>query len=200
METIEFIHCLKQDARQALLLGASKYVLQKVFGEPAAIFSYHGKEVLHYGRPGVSFVEVVNGVVTRCEALFNHRASFRVRPSQPTNVKVVTDSRTLSGLLLDVSVSGVAVVFSRNRLFKAREEVELRFAIPVRGAEENLSIRGRFYRTSSEKAEGKTLCKAIFMADSPFGTPTGTILREYIIQRQEEMLAEYRDNCLRVVG
>ena len=97
------------DERQIMLLGVSKKVLVRVFGEPSATFRYHDKELLHYGQPGLSFVELENGVISRCETSPDRRAAFRVQPSVPTNIHIINGVGELSGVIVDLSTSGMAI-------------------------------------------------------------------------------------------
>ena len=192
----ELVHYLELDEKQVLLLGVSKEILIKVFGEPSVTFVYQGKEILHYGQPGLSFVEVVNGLVTRCETLPEQRAAFRVQPSHPTNVQVEARCGKLSGVIFDISVSGVAIAYSRNHFFTAQEEVSLRFNLPLHGGKRSFSIPAAFYRVSYDKIEGHNIRKAIFLLDVASEPGLHNAVADYVTRRQVEMLAEYREKYL----
>jgi hypothetical protein len=192
----EFHNCLEKDEKQVVLLGVSKKTLVKVFGEPSVTFVYQGKEVLHYGQPGLSFVEVVDGLVRRCETLPEQRAAFRVQPLHPTSVRIDTRCGKLSGVISDISVSGVAITYSRNHFFTAQEEVTLRFDLPSREGKHTISVPAAFYRMSYDRINGQNTRKAIFLLDTASEAGLDNALTGYVSRRQVEMLAEYREKCM----
>lgn len=180
-----------QDQRQTLLLGMRKEVLIEVFGNPTTYFEYRGRELLHFGQPGLSYVEIENGVITKCETMPERRAAFRVRPLLPTNVHIVTESGESSGVLLDISTSGMAITVKHHQHLRVLERAFLRFTLPLEEEDVSFVVASTFYRIG----ETEGVAKAIFLLNVEFGTDLYVKLNRYVIQRQTEMLLEYRDTC-----
>lgn len=184
--------CLERDKKQVALLGASRDALVKVFGEPSLAFSYHGKEVMHYGQPGLSFVEVVGGLVTRCEARPEQRSAFRVRPLRPTEVDIEGLCGNSGGTILDLSVFAMAVKTDRRNDFTVGERVTLRFSLPLGDAPPADFSLAAYYRMSFQLRGNKV--KAVFLLDFHDKPSLRKILSDFISRREMEMLADYRES------
>jgi len=189
---VEPLEYPERDERQLLLSGITRDVLIKVFGEPSISFRFQEKELFHYGQPDLSFVELDNGVVTKCHSLPEHRAAFRVQPASPTKVRIVSRLGQSNGVTIDMSVSGMAISFSKDPGFADLEEVYVHFSLPLRGKRASLSIPAVFYRMTKEG----DAYKAVFLLSTVRGTAVYVQLARYVLQRQTELLADYREELM----
>jgi len=179
--------CFQLDERQEMLLGISKIVLLRVLGEPSATYSYQDKEILHYGRPELSFVEITNGVVSRCETLPDRRSAFRVRPPSTTSVTIITRYGEREGMIVDLSTTGMKVSLAQSYDFLPLEELFLCFCLNLHGVREKLNLPGTFYRLTMEGG----VYRAVFLLKY-FDTDICKKLNTYIRQIQIEMLENYQ--------
>ena len=65
---------------------------------------------------------------------FNRREAFRVRPDplDPIDVTIVSDEITVNGLIMDISITGIALAMDRSsaRKLEYKEEITLTFMLP----------------------------------------------------------------------
>ncbi|MRR07098.1 MAG: PilZ domain-containing protein [Deltaproteobacteria bacterium] len=181
-------NCFHLDERQEMLLGVSKTVLIAVIGEPSATYSYQDKEILHYGRPELSFVEIADGVVSRCETLPERRASFRVRPPSTTSVCIITRYDALEGILVDLSMTGMKISLTQFHDFLPLEDSFLCFNLNIHGVSKKITVSGKFYRLSKEDGA----YHAVFLVQY-CGAEVSNMLLNYISQIQIEMLENYQE-------
>jgi len=184
--------CFELDDRQVMLLGVSKEVLVRVFGEPSATYTYHEKEILHYGRPELSFVELTKGVVSKCETQPDCRAAFRVQPAVTINVCIMTRFDELIGVIDDLSVTGMKLSLMQHYDFMELEELFLGFDLNILGVNETITVPAIFYRMMEEDG----VYKAVFLLKVYSGTDVYDKLSSFVLQRQKEMLERYRQESV----
>jgi hypothetical protein len=123
--------------------------------------------------------------------MLGKRMSIRVQPKEPIDAEIYNSEQRIPGKLADISPTGVGVftfaTYIYNELtFKKGQEVFVEFRLPT--SERLIRCRGKVNSVAHKSTA--------FMHRMGFSVDTdpiaGTLLRDYVATRQEELLEELR--------